>query len=265
MGADEMRALGKEMNRGEQLGDFGPRVGLAEDRQAEGRFRDEDVAGNEFEGLGGRVRLALVVARDHDAVAGLDHDLGRAEDVARGREAHPDAADLEILAIGRGLGPPGEARVVTDFHQPEGSGRREHSAVAGAGMVGVPVRDEGPGHGAQGIDMETAGRAVEPGGRVNQHLAAAHVVRSIWFAFCAGSLAVYSGLRGLRRSKSMQRNPAASRYWCKFAVNRRVPCAGSCFGSSGYQFPSYLFSGSFSTKATEALSRAPRGVLPRSG
>ena len=49
---------------------------------------------------------ALVVARDDDAFASmLEHDLGGAEHVAGGDEAHVDLADADRLVIGDRAGP----------------------------------------------------------------------------------------------------------------------------------------------------------------
>ena len=44
IGADEMRALGKQRDRAQQLGDLGARIAVAEHRQAERRLGDEGVA-----------------------------------------------------------------------------------------------------------------------------------------------------------------------------------------------------------------------------
>ena len=89
-----MGALGELGERGEQPGDLGPRRRVAEDRQAEGRLGDEDVAGHRLEAGAGRVGGALVVAgRDDAQAAALDRDLRRAEHVAGGVERDRDAAE----------------------------------------------------------------------------------------------------------------------------------------------------------------------------
>ena len=62
IGADEMRPLGEERARGQQLIDFQIGTGMAKDGKAEGRLRYEDIAGHDFEGRAGRVGLAFVVA-----------------------------------------------------------------------------------------------------------------------------------------------------------------------------------------------------------
>ena len=62
------------------------------DRQAEGRFGDEDMAAQRLEGGGDAVILELVVARsDPDLAALLDPDLRRAEHMAGGVKRHADA------------------------------------------------------------------------------------------------------------------------------------------------------------------------------
>ncbi len=76
VGADEMRALGEEGNRAQELCDFGCGIAMTEHRQAERRLGDEHVARHEFERRAGRIGRVLVVARRHNAhAAGLDQDL----------------------------------------------------------------------------------------------------------------------------------------------------------------------------------------------
>ena len=81
---------------------------MAEDRQAERRLGDEDVARHRLERRAGRIGPALVIARDDDPLA-FDNrdDLGRAEHVAGGDEAHFDLADPHRLAISDAACPPG--------------------------------------------------------------------------------------------------------------------------------------------------------------
>ena len=75
---------------------------MAEDRQAERRLADEDIAGERLEGGAGRVGLALVIARDDDALPALrEPDLRRAQHVAGGMEAHIDVAEPQALAVAR--------------------------------------------------------------------------------------------------------------------------------------------------------------------
>ena len=113
IGADEMRALRELLGRFDELGDL-VRVGrMAEDRQAEGRLGDEDVAADRLEGQAGGVGLALVVARGDDARAVmLDADLRRAEHMAGRVEGDGDAVDVDRLAEDRLLRRAGEILAV---------------------------------------------------------------------------------------------------------------------------------------------------------
>ena len=78
IGADHVGALGKQGHGGEKLCGLAARVGMAVDGQAEGRLRDEHVAGDGFERTAGRIGGALVVARGDDpAPTRLDRDLRR--------------------------------------------------------------------------------------------------------------------------------------------------------------------------------------------
>ena len=62
IGADEDAALGIFVEAQKQAVDLAHRLGVAEDRKAERRLGDEDVAGHRLKGGAGRVRAALVVA-----------------------------------------------------------------------------------------------------------------------------------------------------------------------------------------------------------
>ena len=117
IGADHVCPLREERDGLQELANFAAGVGVAEDRQPEGRLGDEDIARDEFEGRAGRVRGALVVSRHDDPrAAGLDDDLGRAEDMAGRRKAHIDAADAHRLAEPRRFGPLREIGAVSQRH-----------------------------------------------------------------------------------------------------------------------------------------------------
>ncbi len=62
VGADKMCALRKERDRPHELRDLSIRMVMAENRQAERRFGDEDVAGYQLEWCAGRIGDVLVVA-----------------------------------------------------------------------------------------------------------------------------------------------------------------------------------------------------------
>ena len=92
----------------------------------------------------------------------LDHDLGRAEDVAGGGEPDGGVAECDGLAIGqRAAGRRAMPSPRRAGHDGQGLGGGEHRVVAGAGMVGMAVADHGQRHGAQRVDEEVAGPAVE--------------------------------------------------------------------------------------------------------
>ncbi len=114
---------------------------MAEDGQAERRLGDEDVAGHRLERRAGRIGPALVVARDDDPLAGmLEHDLGRAEDMAGGDEADVDLAEPDRLAIGDrprlSAARSGTSMIASV------SGVAQTSLMAAAGMIGMAVGDE---------------------------------------------------------------------------------------------------------------------------
>ena len=161
--ADLMRALRKVAERGEELRHL-LRVGLmAVDGKAEGGLGHEEVAGHEFEGIAGRVAVALVVAGDHGALALIfDHHLGGAEDVARRYEAEGHVPDLSAPrhrpAPERGrmtAGPEAQA------HDGERIRRGQHRAMAGPRMVRMAVGDDGARHRGMRIDEEVARHAIE--------------------------------------------------------------------------------------------------------
>ena len=69
IGAEEMGAVGIGGDRGDEALRLAGGVLVAEDRQAEGRLGDEEIAAPELEGRAGRVGGALVVAGDDRAGA----------------------------------------------------------------------------------------------------------------------------------------------------------------------------------------------------
>ena len=133
--------------------------GPFEDRKPKGAFGDEGVAGNRLERVGQAIVDDLVIARHHpDLAAHLDPDLGRSRDMARRVKRDQSPADLAGLGIGDG--------VRCDVTQPVahdggGGGGAKVGAHTGAGMVGMPMCDQRPGHRSPGINVEIAGRAVD--------------------------------------------------------------------------------------------------------
>jgi hypothetical protein len=164
--AEQMRPLRLKGERGEQPLDLALRRLVAEDRQGERRFGDENVAGHELEGGAGRVGGALVVARDDDALAlPFEHHLGGAEDVAGRHQAQGDAVDVARLAVGQRVEAAARLVAVAGAHDLERVGRGEHGGVVGPGVVGVAMGDHRAVDGALRIDVELARGAVEALGR----------------------------------------------------------------------------------------------------
>ena len=104
--ADDMGAVREQFDAGQQPVDFLGVGRVAEHRQGEGGFGDEDVAGDRDERVAGRVGPALVVAADDGAAAAVFHrDLGAAEDMAGRFEPHSDfAAGEDFAGVQRLLG-----------------------------------------------------------------------------------------------------------------------------------------------------------------
>jgi hypothetical protein len=89
-------------------------------------------------------------------------------------EGDGDAAHIDALAEGGGLRRAAEILAVADLHDVERLTRRQHGAMAGTGVVGMAMGDERPRHGADGIDVEIAGGAIEAGGRRFEELLGLH-------------------------------------------------------------------------------------------
>jgi hypothetical protein len=135
---------------------------MAVDGKAEGRLRHEEVAGDELEGIAGRVMVALVVARDHGALAvPVDHHLGGAQYVPGGDEPHGDAPDLQRLAIGQRLAVAEAPLPQPEAHDGQRVCRGEDGSMAGARVVRMAMGDDGAGDGPGGIDVEIARHAIE--------------------------------------------------------------------------------------------------------
>ena len=133
---------------------------MAEHRQRKGRLGHEHVAGDRLEGRAGRVAAALVVARHDDALAGiLQHDLGRAEDMAGRHEPERNVAQIDRFAITKRLRLSGGGLAVARPHDRQGLRRGEDLAVAGPGVIGMAMGDDGPVDRADRIDIEPGRRA----------------------------------------------------------------------------------------------------------
>ena len=80
-------------------------------------------------------------------------------------QADADTADLHRLAIGERLHAAGRLRPDPRAHDRQRLRRRQHMAMAAAGMVRVAVGDHGPVDAARGVDVEATGLDQEPGRR----------------------------------------------------------------------------------------------------
>ena len=135
-------------------------VMMAKDRQSECRFGDEYVTRHQFEWGACWIGDVLVIARGDDAqAAAFNADLCRAEDVASRMQAHFYAIEFQRLTVGNGLCPAREIIAITQTHDVQRFLRRQHSAMAGARMIGMPMRDQGLFNRPGRIDMKAAGLA----------------------------------------------------------------------------------------------------------
>ena len=129
------------------------------DRQAEGRFRDEDVAALRLERGCDTVVLELVVARGDPDLAAVDEaDLCRAQHMPRGMERYLDAVASELRAV--------IDRLDRDVAETPTQDRRGVSMAdvqvrAGARVIGMGVRDQRPSDRARWIDVKVARGTIE--------------------------------------------------------------------------------------------------------
>jgi hypothetical protein len=76
-----------------------------------------------------------------------------------------DAADRQTLAVAERLQRGAGRFAIACPHDRDRFDRREHPLVAGAGVVAMPVGDDGGCHRPQRIDVKAAGLAIEAGRR----------------------------------------------------------------------------------------------------
>jgi hypothetical protein len=88
------------------------------------------------------------------------------------RDGH--TVERDSLAIGDGLRRAGKILAVAQPHQIERLLCRQHGAVAGAGMVGMRVRDQRALDRARRVDMETTEFATYAGRRRHQDVFGTH-------------------------------------------------------------------------------------------
>ena len=153
---------------------------MPEYRQRKGRLGDEHVAGHELERRASRIGHIFIVARGDDAQAivleimAFDRDLRRAKDMAGGMEGDRHAVQGDGFAIANGLRRAGKILAVAQPHQIERLLRGQHRAVAGAGMVGMGMRDQRPLDNPRRVDMKAARLAAQAGRRRHQDVFGTH-------------------------------------------------------------------------------------------
>ena len=83
-------------------------------------------------------------------------------------------AEFDLFAIRNRLSGTGEIFAIAQGHDGERIGRRQHGTMAGAGMVGMAMRDQGPRDGAHRIDVDIGLRAIEAHGREGENIGDSH-------------------------------------------------------------------------------------------
>ena len=170
-----MRALGKQRHRAKELGDLLVGIAVTEHRQGKRRLGDEHVARHQLKRRAGRIGNVLVVAGGDDAEpVRRDRDLRGAEHMTGGMERDFGAAEIDAFAIADRLRSSGETLAVAQPHQVEGLLRRQHRAMAGAGMVGVGMGDQRPLDRPGRVDVEGAELAAYAGRRRRQDVFGPH-------------------------------------------------------------------------------------------
>src|SRR5690606_8309438 len=151
---------------------------MAEDRQAEGRLADEDIAGHDLEGAACRVGRALVVAGGNDAhSAMLYSNLRRAQHVACRMKGDGDSVDGDRLAKPGCLRRTGESLAVAKRHDVQCFLGGEHCTMAGTGVVGMAVSDQRTRDGSDRVDEEISRCAVKSFRLGAKQISGAHVFK----------------------------------------------------------------------------------------
>src|SRR5262249_14868412 len=156
----------------QKLADLGARLAMTEYRKRECRLGDEKVTAYELERraswingwFGGRFGGIFIVAGgDHAQPINFDRNLRRTEDMPAGVQRNLRAGKVDAFAVSQGLHRAGEILAITQPHQVERLLRCQHRAVAGAGVVGMGMGDDGALDRAGRIDMESAAFAANAG------------------------------------------------------------------------------------------------------
>ena len=141
---------------------------MTEDGQGEGRLGHEDVAGDRHEGVAGGVGRALVVAAHHDAAAArIPARPARCRAHARpvpGAGVTPSIRSVSPQPSGC-CARPGPVLAHPGAHERERGRAGQHRAMAGPGVVGMGMGDDGAIHRPHGVDEEAArARSTGPAG-----------------------------------------------------------------------------------------------------
>ena len=170
-----MRALWKQRQRMQKLGNLGVRIAMAEDRQRERCFGDEEVAPDELERCAGRVGDVFVISRSHDAQpVRFDGHLRRSQYVTRRMQCDFCAVKIHAFAVRHGLGSAGKIFAAAKPHKIERFLRRQHGAMPGAGVVGMGMRNHRPFHRSGRIDVKTTELAANAGRRGHEYVFRTH-------------------------------------------------------------------------------------------
>ncbi len=137
------------------------------DRQAERRLRNEGMTGDGLEGGTRWIGLPLVVPRQHPHLAAVLHaDLRGPENVPRGMERHPGAADRQGFAVKQRLDD--GVRNAAAQHR-RAWGRAQIARGARPRMIAVRVSDERALDRFPGVDVEVARLTEQAGRRPRDH------------------------------------------------------------------------------------------------
>jgi hypothetical protein len=177
---------------------------MPEHRQPECRFGDEDVARHHFERRAGRIPRVLVVAGgDNAGILAGNRDLRRAQHMTGGVEFHLDVAEPYLFAVRNRLRVACKIVAVAQPHHVERFPGGQHRAMAGPGVVGMAMGDDGTFDRPDRIDVKTAGLAAQTGGSWQQDVLRAHVryIRALQLIFTRPGPHARPSIHVLRRSR----------------------------------------------------------------
>ena len=121
--------------------------------------------------LDGPIGGVLVIAGGHHAQpVDLDRNLRRPQNMPGGVQRDRRPGQRDAFAIGERLGGAGEILAVAKPHQVERFLGRQHSAMTGAGVIGMGVGNDRAFDRPGRVDMEAAAFAADPGRRRNENV-----------------------------------------------------------------------------------------------